>query len=248
VTTPALLLVDDEPVMAVIVGRFCRGAGWSLAACPDAASAWDRLGAGRPDLVLLDLNLPGEGGAQLCRRLRADPRGAGLAVALFSQPGLPEVAAGLEAGADFLVSKELVGRPNQWQARVAEILAATRGRAPSAPLPWAGGGTSPVPTPGWLDGLSRALRHPSLRPLGPDVLRWLVGRAALALPPPTAALVEARLLSTGGAAPPLGPEAAPALAGTLAELSWRLLGGEASVAFRQAVAAAVPGPWESPAL
>jgi CheY-like chemotaxis protein len=252
-SSPELLLIDDAPEMAVILAHHCRRAGWPLAVCPDAASAWRRLETERPDLVLLDLNLPGVSGVELCRRLRADPRRADLALAVFSHPGLPDVAAGLEAGADFLVSKDLVTPVGAWQARVAEILTHTHGRARPWPLAWRSEGGGATAGPDWLDGLARAVRHPSLRPLSPEVIRWCVRRAAHALPPRRAALCEARLsaqpLTPAGSTDALpGPGDAPILASALVELVWRLLGTAASAGFRQAIAAAVPGLWEDRAL
>src|SRR5260221_465897 len=118
-----LLLVDDDPDLAVIVSLLGKRAGHRVTCCADVPSAWARLGEGLPDLVLLDVNLPGESGLELCRRARnAGPERAGLAeirIALFVQPALTgDVAAGLEAGADFLISKDLVSRPEEWQQRV----------------------------------------------------------------------------------------------------------------------------------
>ena len=110
-----LLLVDDEPDLALIVALLGKRAGHRVACCADVPSAWERLCQGLPDLVLLDVNLPGESGLELCRRARnAGPEKPGLAevrMALFVQLALiGDVAAGLEAGADLPISKDLVSR------------------------------------------------------------------------------------------------------------------------------------------
>ena len=76
-----------------------------------------------PDLVLVDINLPGVSGLDLVRRLRATPTLAALPVAIFSATDRPdEVQAGLEAGADFVLSKDLLGSPTAWLGRIEELL------------------------------------------------------------------------------------------------------------------------------
>ena len=88
----------------------------------DADAAWLALGERRPDLVLLDVNLPGASGLDWLRRVRAAPEHAGLAVALYTHWGLPaDVAAGLDAGVDFVFDKDLATRPADWQRRLLEI-------------------------------------------------------------------------------------------------------------------------------
>src|SRR5262249_43086599 len=108
-----LLLVDDDPNIADLVGRVARRAGHRVEHRADARQAWGYLtDAGNenrlpplplPHLMLLDLNLPGISGLELCRWLRATPRLAKLPVALFTMYDQPhDAVAGLEAGMDFL--------------------------------------------------------------------------------------------------------------------------------------------------
>src|SRR5581483_7134417 len=102
----SILLVDDDADLGLVVRTLGRRAGWNVEHRPDAAAAWEALRQAVPDLLLLDVNLPGESGPDFCRRLLAEPRLNGLAVALFAQLALSaDVAAGLEAGADFFVAK-----------------------------------------------------------------------------------------------------------------------------------------------
>ncbi len=163
---PRLLLVEDEPDAALIVQRLGRRLGLEVLHRADVASAWECVRETPPDLVLLDLNLTGERGEELCRRIRLASETACLPLALFVQLGCTEdVVSGLEAGADYLVSKDLLARPEEWQARVSEIL----GDRNDLLL---------QPSPEALADLNRALRHPRLRSLGSDVLRFILRRAA----------------------------------------------------------------------
>ena len=86
-TPPRLLLVDDAPEIALIVRRYCHRAGIAVDARADPAAARDALAAARqlPDLLLLDVNLPGESGVELCRRLKGEPRFADLPVIAASE-------------------------------------------------------------------------------------------------------------------------------------------------------------------
>src|SRR4051812_37663767 len=100
---PLLLLVDDEPALGDIVSYLGKRLGIEVAVCLDVPSAWDFLQTRRPDLLLLDKNLTGISGPELCRRIRATPSLSDLRVSLFSHWGQPaDVAAGFEAGADFV--------------------------------------------------------------------------------------------------------------------------------------------------
>jgi CheY-like chemotaxis protein len=185
---PVLLVVDDLPEVLLIVERYGRRAGHQVIGCLNVATAWDHLRGlidpppvaalpRRPDLVLLDVNLPGVSGLELCRRIRATPALADLAVGLFSQSSQShDVAAGLDAGVDFLVAKDLLGYPEQWRARLEEILPPARSRPLDVSLSWKG----PVPRAHLEEsvrGLNRALEYLSLRRLGPEVVQALLRRA-----------------------------------------------------------------------
>ena len=126
---PRLLLVEDMPDIQIIVQRFTQNSGYSLKWVASAEEGWDYLQAHRPDLVLLDLHLPGEDGISLCRRLRADPELADVPVALFSQgASIEDQQAGQAAGAEFVLPKDLLCRPDDWRRRVEEMLHQGRSR------------------------------------------------------------------------------------------------------------------------
>lgn len=125
------LLVDDDPQMAALVRILLRRAGHRLTTAPDAATASRRLTEDRPDLVLLDVNLPVTSGLDLLRTLPPDRP----PVALFAQSGLADdIASGWDAGADYHLAKELVARPETWQDRLDEILSHLDGRPASEPI------------------------------------------------------------------------------------------------------------------
>jgi CheY-like chemotaxis protein len=122
-----LLLVEDMHDMGVIVQRLARQAGHNLHWVTSAEAAWEHLQDHRPDLVLLDIHLPGMDGIELCRRLRTLPQHTELPIALFSQGADPEdISAGLAAGANFVLSKELLCQPEVWRRRLHEVLNSSR--------------------------------------------------------------------------------------------------------------------------
>jgi DNA-binding response OmpR family regulator len=247
---PLLLLVDDAPELGDILGRLGRRCGIEVEARPDVPSAWDYLQTRRPDLVLLDVNLPGVRGPQLCQRIRSAPALADLAVALFSHWGLAaDVVEGLEAGADYVVSKDLVARPNELGERLHEILGAGDGRGLTAGVAWQGGLDGAPLRPDWPAALNQVLRTRAQRLLGPEVLRVVVRRALRCsrVPHLSEAVIASWLTADGfvNELPALSVEwdsnALARLGASLAEQIRRLLGAQASRPFREALAGVVPG-------
>jgi len=228
---PLLLLVDDAPEMAALVRVLAARAGCEVAACGDAGGAWAALQARRPDLVLLDVNLPGVSGPDLLRRLRAAPEFAGLAVAVYCHADLgTDAAAGLEAGADFVFFKDLAVRPDDWRRRLKEVLGGAHGRPPPPSLGWTAG--PPRPAAEWVAAVNRALRDSALRKLGPEVTRAVLRRA---LAGAAAGWLTADGLALDvGRTPAPSPEAAGLLAARFTEQLWRLLGADAARAVTDA--------------
>src|SRR5258708_33856233 len=74
--------------------------------------------------------MPPVSGVELCKQVRAAPEPLrAIPIALFTHWGVPaDVLAGLEAGADYVVSKDLLSEPGQWQRRVTEIFRRPAGR------------------------------------------------------------------------------------------------------------------------
>lgn len=111
--TPRILVVDDDPALAEMIGIVLRADGFEPSFCGDGGEALDAFRAVGPDLVLLDLMLPGLDGIEVCRLLRAE---SGVPVIMLTAKGdTADVVRGLESGADDYVvkpfdPKELVAR------------------------------------------------------------------------------------------------------------------------------------------
>jgi CheY-like chemotaxis protein len=245
-TEPLLLLVDDAREMGLIVGRLGRRAGCVVEHRPDAATAREFLRDCLPDLMLLDVNLVGESGPELCRSMRADARLADLPVALFTHPGMgDDIAEGLEAGADYLFSKDLVVCADAWKERLTEILVAVRSRRATGSLRSRWDDAHSLVPADWPAVLNGALRLPVLRGLAPSVVRALLRRALsqVFVPPDD---TDCWLTADGCAldptrVPPAAGRDAAKLAAALAEQMWCVTGTTAVAPFRAALAAVFPG-------
>lgn len=244
---PLILLVDDAPDIGVIVRRFGRQVGQTVAVEPSAEAAWLYLrNARRPDLAVLDVNLPGASGFDLCRQIRGEAGLANLPVALFSHWLRPaDVAAALEAGTNFLLSKDLLCQPDAWRQRIAEILQPPAGRFPPFFLRWLNG---PPPTLAQLaQQFGTALATAAGGWLDAEVIRCLVGRArcqtgSFALS--TTELPAADYLAAVVAQ--VSPQDLPAFLHAFVEHTWCLLGTADCAPFWAVLAAATPPECESP--
>ncbi|GGI47708.1 two-component system response regulator MtrA [Agromyces flavus] len=111
--TPRVLVVDDDTALAEMIGIVLRTEGFDPAFCADGAGALAAFRETRPDLVLLDLMLPGMDGIEVCGRIRAE---SGTPIIMLTAKGdTADVVRGLESGADdYMVKpfnpKELVAR------------------------------------------------------------------------------------------------------------------------------------------
>jgi len=108
-----ILVVDDDTALAEMIGIVLRTEGFEPHFCADGAQAFDAYRTARPDLVLLDLMLPGMDGIEVCGRIRAD---SGIPIIMLTaKSDTADVVKGLEPGADdYMVKpfnpKELVAR------------------------------------------------------------------------------------------------------------------------------------------
>jgi two-component system response regulator ResD len=128
---PRVLLVDDDPDVAEVVLAYLRRDGIEAAHADDGLKALESARRVPPDLVILDLMLPGLDGLEVCRRLRADA--PDLPVVMLTARGEEaDRIAGLEVGADDYVVKPF--SPRELALRVASVLrrSAARGGGDAA--------------------------------------------------------------------------------------------------------------------
>jgi two-component system phosphate regulon response regulator PhoB len=120
-----VLVVDDEPETCEIVGAMLEAVGLSVDAVHSAEEALDRLRAGDHDLLVLDWDLPGMNGVELCRVLRKDPALAMLPILFLSaRAASQDVVEAFAAGADDYVSKPF--RAPELGARIFALLRRAR--------------------------------------------------------------------------------------------------------------------------
>ncbi|GFH37578.1 response regulator [Streptomyces pacificus] len=121
-----ILVVDDDPTVAEVVTGYLERAGYAVARAADGPGALEAAGEQWPDLVVLDLMLPGMDGLEVCRRLRG--RGPVPVVMLTARGDEDDRILGLETGADDYVTKPF--SPRELVLRVESVL--RRGRAGAA--------------------------------------------------------------------------------------------------------------------
>lgn len=114
----SVLVVDDEPTIAEVVSRYLERAGYDTRVAADGVQALAAAASRRPDLVVLDLMLPGVDGLEVMRRLRERDR---IAVILLTAKGEEaDRIIGLRQGADDYVVKPFF--PAELVARVDAVL------------------------------------------------------------------------------------------------------------------------------
>ncbi|PHV13047.1 osmolarity response regulator transcription factor OmpR [Chitinimonas sp. BJB300] len=122
-----ILLIDDDPRLRELVQRYLNEQGLSVEAFADASKLEGRLQRNRPQLLLLDLMMPGEDGLSVCRRLRA--LGDNIPIIMLTARGDDiDRIIGLEMGADDYLPKPF--NPRELLARINAVL--RRHKEPSA--------------------------------------------------------------------------------------------------------------------
>jgi DNA-binding response OmpR family regulator len=128
-----VLVVDDDPTVSDVVRRYLERAEYEVVLAADGQGALDAVHAQRPDLVVLDLMLPGIDGLEVCRRLRRDD--PNLPVVMLTALGdEADRVVGLSLGADDYVTKPF--SPRELVLRVQSVL---RRSSRAAEPPAAGG-------------------------------------------------------------------------------------------------------------
>jgi two-component system, OmpR family, phosphate regulon response regulator OmpR len=122
-----ILVVDDDARLRALLSRYLAGEGFRVTTAETATEARDKLRFMHPDMLVLDVMMPGESGLTLTESLRRE-QGSEMPVLLLTARGAPEDRiAGFEAGAD-----DYLGKPFEPRELVLRIRALLR-RAPAQP-------------------------------------------------------------------------------------------------------------------
>jgi DNA-binding response OmpR family regulator len=155
-----ILVVDDEPHIVEALAAYLERDGHTVDTAPDGATALERCHAAPPDLVLLDVMLPGRSGFDVLREVRASGMACGV-IMLTARDDLVDRVAGLEIGADDYVTKPFA--PREVVARVGAVLRRM------TPVAGGGGGGGGGATPSGGAGTP----WPSLDPIGAPLVAHL---------------------------------------------------------------------------
>ncbi len=128
VTVATILVVDDEPRIVQLVRDYLEHGGFTVLVASDGQAALRTARTGRPDLIVLDLGLPGLDGLDVARALRRD--GEAPIIMLTARTDETDKLVGLELGADDYLTKPF--SPKELVARVRAVLRRAEGlRSPS---------------------------------------------------------------------------------------------------------------------
>ena len=113
----SIMIVEDDPEIGELVSRYLRGQGMSVSHASDSKAMDALLSSTQCDLILLDINLPGENGLSICRRLRVE-RGIPIIILTARNEDIDKIL-GLEIGADDYVVKPF--NPRELLARIRAV-------------------------------------------------------------------------------------------------------------------------------
>jgi two-component system phosphate regulon response regulator OmpR len=130
-TKPRLVVVDDEPGIRAMIADYLARDGYPICRCGGGAELDAIVRTGAPDLVILDVTMPGEDGISIARRLRASAPGTRILM-LTGLCDVVDKVVGLEVGADDYLTKPFDLR--ELRSRVRALL---RRAQPASPAPCA---------------------------------------------------------------------------------------------------------------
>lgn len=116
-----VLLADDDNAMRLYFTRFLEKKGFTVTACSNGKDAWDEFQKDPFNLILLDWNMPGMTGAELCERIKQTQKDSYAYVILItSRSDSEDIIEGLESGADDYITKPVVAA--ELNARISSAL------------------------------------------------------------------------------------------------------------------------------
>ena len=121
-STDHLLVVDDDAEIRTLLSEYLQRNGYRVSTAADGKAMWAVLEAKKPDLVVLDVMMPGDDGLTLCRNLRA--RSSLPIIMLTARGEETDRIVGLEMGADDYLAKPF--NPRELVARVKSVLRRSR--------------------------------------------------------------------------------------------------------------------------
>lgn len=104
--TKRVLIADDEPNIVVSLEFLMERNGYQIRIASDGDQVLKAVEEQRPDLILLDVMLPGRSGFEVCQKIRENPAWQGIKIIMLTAKGREtEVAKGLALGADAYITK-----------------------------------------------------------------------------------------------------------------------------------------------
>ena len=120
--TRSVLIADDEPNILISLEFLMKREGWQVSVARDGNEALAAIQDNRPDLVLLDVMMPGKTGYEVCAAVRADETLAGVKILMLTAKGRDtDVAQGLDVSADTYMTKPFSTK--ELAAKVRDMLA-----------------------------------------------------------------------------------------------------------------------------
>ena len=116
-----VLIADDEPNIVISLEFLMKREGYAVTVARDGVAALDAIRRERPDLVLLDVMMPGMSGFDVCQAVRADESFAAVKIVMLTAKGRDtDTAKGIALGADAYMTKPFSTK--DLAARVRELL------------------------------------------------------------------------------------------------------------------------------